>query len=785
MERAALPQADVLAAQVEAVLGEPLYWFPLRHHSPTSAAVLERVMRARRPRLLFLEAPAGLEHLLPALLAEDTRPPVALYASWRDDGRLCTPDAPPEQPPLQLASWYPLLAYSPEYVALRLARTLGAEVVFIDLPQQALALLERAPEEADGERQLAASDYCRRLSQAAGWRQWDEAWDSLFEHGAIGMDSEDWRRQLATFCAAARASGGAADATTLARERHMWQTIRRELASRGLAPDAAMVVCGGFHLFLDRQDLAEPPPSPPGTVHHALVPYSHTRIWERTGYAAGNRAPRWYERLHAAIRAGDPSTALAEQAIDILHAARRKGEALATADAIAVQHHATLLAQLRGRRHAVLDDLDDALLSCCVKGAPEDAGGRLLRCAQEAHVGRRVGQVSAGAGQLPLVRDYHAQLGALDLAGRLAQEQVEWLLLDRREALDAARSAFLHRLQILEVPLGELQRERAMFDQTLFRERWKLLWSAAIEPKLIERSLDGDSVEAAALTAFARALAAAGHDAAATCRLLQSSLAMALPGLMERAHAACAAAIDEDFRFVALVDALTTLRVIERTLGAAEARTRIAGLLERAFDRACFALTEVIAAPVDAHPAIVDALKALAEAALTRAGLDGAHFAACVQQAAALTTLAELRGAFLGILVEIQQLPPAEVADELAAYAQASPELQLQAGDFLHGLLAVSRTAVLVGAGALVQALDRLLAAAGFEVFMAMLPRLRGALAQLHPRQRDAIAGEVARLLGLREDEVDAPLTSSAAAHALIAELDQETAQIMASWSFR
>ena len=169
-----------------------------------------------------------------------------------------------------------------------------------------------------------------RLARAAGYRRWDEAWDSLFEHGAIGMDSEDWRRQLATFCAAARASGGAADATTLARERHMWQTIRRELAARGLAPDAAMVVCGGFHLFLDRQDLAEPPPSPPGTVHHALVPYSHTRIWERTGYAAGNRAPRWYERLHAAIRAGDPSTALAEQAIDILHAARRKGEALAT-----------------------------------------------------------------------------------------------------------------------------------------------------------------------------------------------------------------------------------------------------------------------------------------------------------------------------------------------------------------------------------------------------------------------------------------------------------------------
>lgn len=776
-----LAPAEAVAARVEAVLADPLYAFPLRHHSPTCALMLERVLRARRPRLLFLEAPAGLEALVPALVADDTRPPVALYASWRDDHRQLTP---PDEPPLQRASWYPLLAYSPEYVALRIARELAAEVVFIDLPQQALAGIDAEPAEARGG-PPAFADYCRQVAARAGWRHWDEAWDRLYEHGALAHDPEDWRRELATFCAIARECSGPPDPWTLARERHMARAIREGLAARGLPPSAAILVCGGFHLFLDHADPVAPPAALPGTEHHALVPYSYPRLSEQSGYAAGNRAPRWYERLYAAFRAGDPAAALSEQAVEVLHRARRLGEPLATADAIAVQHHATLLARLRGSRLPVLDDLDDALLSCCVKGAPEDAGARLTRAAREVHIGTRVGRVSALAGQLPLVRDYHAQLDALELAGRVAHEQVEWLLLDRRQPLDAARSAFLHRLRQLGVPLATLERERHDLGHQRFGERWRLCWSAAIEATLIERSLDGDRVETAALTAFARALAAGAHDAAASGRLLESALAMALPGLFERAGAACAAALDADFRYVALVDALSTLRVLEATALEAAARARVQALIDRAFDRACFALIGIVAAPDEEHPAILDALKAQAEAALSREDLDVAHYARCVQQAAAQTTLPGLRGALLGLLVELQQLPMAPVAAELAAYAQASPDRQLAAGDFLHGLLAVSGTSVLSGAAALVRALDALLEAAGREVFLAMLPRLRAAIRQLHPRQRAALAAEVARQLGLTADEVDAPLSTSAATHALIAEIDREADRILAEWSLR
>ena len=783
-----LPQPAELARRVDAVLGDALYWFPLRHHSPTVASVLERAIRQRRPRLLFLEAPAGLAHLLTPLLEPDTRPPVALYSSFRDDTRMFGGD--PEEPPLQLASWFPLLACSPEYVAIRTARAVGAEVVFIDLPHAAVAAARighaaaaPAPEAADSDQLLAHTDLYARLARAAGYRRWDEAWDSLFEHGAIGMDVEAYRHPLAAFCAAARASSGAPDGDTLARERHMWRCIRETLAARALPESAAMVVCGGYHLFLDRADPAPPPPLPPGTLHHALVPYSYLRIWERTGYGAGNRAPQFYQRLFDAIRGGNPDEVIGAHVVDILRAARRQGERLATADAIAVQHHATLLAQLRGRSRVILDDLDDALLSCCVKGDPAQEGALLRKTALEIHIGNRVGKVSASAGQLPLVRDYYAQLEALELGGRFEAEQVQWLELDRRTPLDAARSAFLHRLRQLEVPLGEPESRSDALGQLLFRERWRLAWSAGIEAALIERSLDGDTVAGAALTALSRALAQSGHDAAGTCRLLRNALAMDLPQMLARAESACQQALDMDSRFASLVDALTTLRVIERMLaGQPTARTDVAQLIERAWDRACFALADVTAAAQDEHPAIIDALKALAEVALTREDVDAELFARSVQGAAAQTAQPELRGAFLAMLVEIRRLDASTLAGELAGYADAAPQTQPLAGDFLHGVLAVSTTAVMVGAGALVAALDRLLKVADGEVFMAMLPRLRAAIEQLHPRHRDAFAAAVARHLGLGEAQLDRMLDHSAAGQALIVELDRETAAIMADW---
>jgi hypothetical protein len=141
-----------------------------------------------------------------------------------------------------------------------------------------------------------------------------------------------------------------------------------------------------------------------------------------------------------------------------------------------------------------------------------------------------------------------------------------------------------------------------------------------------------------------------------------------------------------------------------------------------------------------------------------------------------------LRGAFLGALTEMRRLPPEQLAAELTAYARGPVEQRIVAGDFLHGVLRVSRTAIMLGAKALVQAVDELIRGADRETFLNMVPRLRAAFETLHERQRDSVAQQVAELYGLRESAAIRRLNLSLGAVALLARLDQKVAAIVDEW---
>lgn len=803
-----LPRAEEVAERVERVLADELYWFPVRHHSPTVAHYLQRAIAERRPRVIFLEGPSEAQDLLAHVVAKETRPPVAIYSSFRDDlGVLRRPsDAGGEEPapeePTKLASWYPLTAYSPEYVAMKSAAEVGADIVLMDLPHfagVAAEVAERvdappAPDEdeltvsfASEEERFTASELYSRLARAAGYRAWDEAWDTLFE--TRGDDElEGFRRELATFCCAARLTTPARVERRLGthpRERFMWATIERTLAERGLRRADAMVVCGGAHLFLDQHDDTPPPPVPEGTLHTTLVPYSFARIAQLTGYGAGNRAPQFYQRVWDGRRRGrEGSDIIAEHAVHVLAAARRRGALLAAADAIAVVHQSGLLAQLRGRPEPVLDDLRDALVTCCVKGDPATEGDALKGAMLQVDIGTKLGKVTAEVGRLPIVLDYYRQIEHLELE-LFENEKLVRLKLDKRDTQDAGRSAFFHRLRYLGVPIGAVERDDDTFGQSLFREFWTLKWTPAIEDRLVTVSIDGDSVSAAAANRLGAKISATRGDAGDACEELLRAVDMDLTELARASLVGCGIAIDEDGRFSSLTRAFAALTLLERygsyrgTLGGG-----VAPLLLRAFTRACFAMPEACAVPAEEHPAVVDALRVLAEAALQREDVDRAHFATYARSAADLSPMPYLRGAFLGILVELRDLAPADVALELSAFAHGPSEVQVGAGDFLHGVLSVSRMAIMLGADQLVTAIDEVLGAVDHETFLALAPRLRAAMAELHASQVDALAQQVAVLHGLVDCDLREELSTSVEAAALIAELDAEVAERMALWSF-
>jgi hypothetical protein len=179
-------------------------------------------------------------------------------------------------------------------------------------------------------------------------------------------------------------------------------------------------------------------------------------------------------------------------------------------------------------------------------------------------------------------------------------------------------------------------------------------------------------------------------------------------------------------------------------------------------------------------------LLTLAEVTLRgqRQGLDRDLFAEHVRKAAAATTVPFLRGVFLGMLTELREKTAEELAAELSALAKAPVERMVTAGDLLDGILAVSRTSILLGADALIGALDELLRAADWEPFLTMLPRLRAAFERLHAGQRESLAERVAQRYGLAEQESLIELCTSVGAAARFAAIDRRVAEIMTKWDF-
>ncbi len=815
-----LPDVESLTAQVDAVLDEELYWFPVRHHSAAVARHVDRAIRRRRPKVIFIEGPAEAQELIPFVVDKNTRPPIAIFSSYRDDDNvlglagLCSPS--PEIP-ARFSCWYPLVAYSPEYIAMQAAQAIGAKVVFIDLPHHAL-IKSRQQREEEAQRQdsvskdtapsddvaepaaqntstddslIASSGFYQRLAAVAGYKNWDEAWDSIFEISESDLD--DFRRELATFCAAARATSDPERVRTdgtLERERHFLKTIRETLLLENIKPHEAMVICGGFHLFLDRDDPTPPPALPEGTVYTTVMPYSYFRISELSGYGAGNRAPQFYQTVWELTEAGRSDSLVAEHSIDVLKRVRRAGHGTSSADAISIHQHAGMLAGLRGRRTPILDDIQDAIITCCCKGNPDDEGLPLRRAIDEANVGTKIGKVTSKLGHLPIVNDFFSLVSDLDLGESIGHERLVKLDLDKRQPLDDRRSVFLHRLRFLEVPFASLTESQTtdLASGLLFRERWSIKWNPKVEPHLIEQTLLGESIEAAVFSRLREQLAVIAQQAGATCCALRAT-DMDLPNLILELQAACGLAIDADPRFASLAEAVGHLMVLDRYAVYRNInRTQLNDLLVRSFDRACFALPDVACAPPEQHEEIIAGLKSLAELLLRggREDLDRAVFTSHVQAAANQSTVPFLRGAFLGLLAEMREVSSDELAKQISAFALTTPERMVEAGDFIDGVMSVSRTSIMLGAESLTAAIDELLRAAEWDVFLTMLPRLRAAFERLHDRQVDSLAGAVARHYGLSSTEGASltELNTSVGAALLIADIDHKVSEIMQRWQF-
>lgn len=270
----------------------------VRHHGPGSARAVRAALDATRPAAVLIEGPPEGDALLPLAADPGMRPPVALLAHAADDpGR---------------AAFWPLAAFSPEWVAVRWAQEQDEPVPvrFIDLPAAHTLAARADPEEADGTDATDATDSVRLdplavLAETAGYDDPERWWEDVVEHrGAAPQDP------LAAFEALGEAMGALREAygdggrpRDRVREAYMRQRMR---AARREFGDAYAVVCGAWHVPALRAkttaaaDKALLTGLPKVKVETTWVPWTHRRLARAGGYGAGITSPGWYAHLFAA-----------------------------------------------------------------------------------------------------------------------------------------------------------------------------------------------------------------------------------------------------------------------------------------------------------------------------------------------------------------------------------------------------------------------------------------------------------------------------------------------------
>jgi hypothetical protein len=771
---------------VEALLADDIAWFPIRHYSPRAAALVDSWIRQLRPSAVLVEAPDDAEPLLDVVLDADARLPLAFVSSYEDRRNrfglngVCSPDA---DTPARFRSWFPLVEGTPEVAALRAGRDVGARLGFIDAPFTALIPFEFAGGAADAKAPsdgvLAYGAWARAVCEATGCPDFDAFWHRHMEAPERTVDA--WRRDVAAYAWCVRSAEDAArferDGTAL-REAHMRariDAVRREVSGR------VLVVAGALHV------VALPWTRPrrargvaDAAARSAIGPVSHRSLVRLTGLEP---RPSWPGRAFEAIRSGAGlEEASIGVAVEVVRAARSRGLAASTADAVAAGIAARKLAALRGSGLPSVLEVLDGVRMALARGEGDAARARVDAAIDDVLVGPARGLLPPGAPIPPLLVDFHARANAFRLPSDGVPAAIRCEIGRRPE--HRARSAFLHRCRRLGLPVfaglpdlgGRSFRGPAdRRDAHLLAETWGWALGDDVDATLLELCDRGETVEAVAVDLNRDdALAGRGNPSALAAALLDAAR-MRLDGRVgDLLDAVVRAAADESdaHRLVAAIESLVHLHDHAHTLETL-GDDRVGGAVRSVHRRAVQRLRPLAFAEEGDVGSAVRAVHAVARVSLGFPGL-GPERPVLVDALDAMSRDPKGRAAVRGVaLGELHAFGAADegrvLAEVRALIAGSSPE---EAGRLLEGLFVASRGLILLG-DVLWRGVDDAVCALDDDTFHRLLPDLRRAFTAFTPSEIAALGARVARDAGLREP---------AASTVDLGALDRRASEVLARW---
>jgi len=770
---------------------------PIRHHSPACALHVGRMIEKLKPDLILVEGPDNANPLIPLLVHEDTKAPLAIYYSYHDSTKRISEEGE------RYKCYYPFLDYSPELAALREGKRLGIPTQFIDLPygdilaasQEGKGLLKGDDEKSNynDDYLLSRNEYLKQLCENTGMRSFDEFWEKYFELNGLGEESEVWFANLLTYCSLARENTpheSMEEDGCLAREGFMASRIMEYAGglkkSRESGAGVIVVVTGGFHTpglkaLLEegleeglgqksdqRTDQKSGKGSGKGEKTEVkykeqvpekdqgvyLMPYSMEAADALNGYASGMPFPGFYQKVWEKIP--DTETPCGEAVLDLIVASgketRKREGYLSTYDEICACSMAQGLAGLRGKREPGAYELLDAVLSSFVKGEYNLSSDTPMRVLKTYMTGDAVGALCSQADVPPIIHDFEELCRKFGLKVKSTVEAEATLSIfsnkkHRQESMFFNQMAYLQTAFARRVKGPNLQLKK---DKNLMREIWKYKWNTQVNATLIDVSVYGATIGEASAGLVREELKkelTARESALLLTHVFEMGLEEQLQPAFDRVHELMLTDTD----FYSLADAVRSLLMMEELGGLYDSRMEFGELIHLGCRKLITLLPSMTRIKDESLTSGMNALKLLYQVTGRGQGAYGQEREAFYEALEKMEQDSEihpgLHGCIQGILYGSSVRTSEEIEAVCRGYLLGTKEQMLQTAQFFKGLFYTARDLVFIGENFL-KMLDDFYGRVSEEEFMELLPELRMAFAYFTPREIDRIAASAAGLHG-------------------------------------
>lgn len=776
---------------------KPMVYYPVRHHSVGVTLHLKETISLYQPDCILIEGPENANHLLPLIVEEGTKPPFALYYSYKDKVRRLSAEAE------DYRCYYPFMACSPEYVALKEAKALGIPAYFMDLPYREILYAKKAGagKQADegkssynDDHYLAGHKAVKQMCERAGVRCYDEFWEKYFELNGMSQSTYDYVKNLLLYCYISRENTPESELDAdgcLARERYMAGRIK-EYAKQYRK---LLVVTGGFHTpglySLSRTEVKPCSVAAAGKADEQvyLMAYSEEALDALNGYASGMPYAAFYTRVYQEMQEeGEQpfSKVVLEGLVRIAHQLRKRKEAISTFDEICAYNMAKSLAALRGKREPGAFELYDAVLSNYVKGEWNLSTDEPVRQFKRFMMGNGIGAISDKAGVPPIVADFEAQCKKchIEIGDTSLKERVLEIFAKENHR---QTSMFFHRMAFLQTDFARRTKGpnlRLRKDKRLIRETWKYKWSGAVIAALIDQSVKGGTVQKACETLLSEQLKGNVRSGEAAA-LLAAAFEM---GLLDR-YGELLEQVSDSFRretdFYEVVDALSYLTMLYELRGIyqVEQDAGLVALISLCYIKAVGLLDAVCGVKEEQMEQALEAVKSLYDLVhQIRFHLPEELLWNRLDELLKMKDIHPgMEGVMLGILYGSGTMEKDVVLSVARGYMRGTHEKMLKTAGFLRGLFYTAKDLVFDG-DYFVNMVDELLNKLDNSEFVRLLPELRLAFSGLQPYEVDRLAAQAAGIYGKSAKDITKKAAVPAQLLAYARQIDSEVGGLAVSY---